>query len=115
MSMSESRISAVAIIYQPARAWTAGVLQASATAGTRTAAWAVDVAQQFGSLLAAVMGPAVLAAYSFAIWSLASNLGWTGTFPYTAGPLSNWLIWAGIAIALHAATAVLHRHVRIEK
>lgn len=113
--MFETPVSAVAIIAEPARAWTAGVLQAGANAGVRTATWFVDVAQQFGSLLSAIMGPAVLAAYSFAVWSLAANLGWTDTFPYSAGPLSNWLIWAGMAIAIHCAASVLRRHIRIER
>lgn len=115
MSMSEPRISAIAVRTEPARAWTVGVFQAGVNLGTRAGTWAVDVAQQFGSLLSALMGPAVLAGYSFAVWSLAANLGFTNTFPYAAGPLSNWLIWAGIAIAVHVAASVLQRHIAVEK
>ncbi|HEX4770171.1 MAG TPA: hypothetical protein VH351_05030 [Bryobacteraceae bacterium] len=74
-------------------------------------AWAVDTAQHFGLLLSVLMAPAVFAAYTFAAWSLAANLGWTNTFPYGSGPLSNWLIWAGFAIAVHLAAQVLRRHI----
>lgn len=113
--MPEPRIAAIAVVSEPARAWTLNLVQASIHAGTRAATWAVDVAQQFGSVLSAIMGPAILAGYSFAVWSLAANLGFTDTFPYGSGPLSNWLIWAGIAIALHVAASVLQRRVRVEK
>ena len=56
------------------------------------------------------MGPAVFSAYAFALWSLANNLGWTDTFVFAAGPLSNWLIWLGIAILVNLAASVLRRH-----
>jgi hypothetical protein len=113
--MSESRTTALAVRTEPARVWTAGVLQAATNSFVRAGAWAVDTAQQFGSLLSALMGPAVFSAYAVATWSLAANLGWTGTFPYTTGALSNWLIWAGIAAAVHLAAQILRRHTRSEK
>jgi hypothetical protein len=56
------------------------------------------------------MGPAVFSAYAFAFWSLAANLGWTNSFIFTAGPLSNWLVWVGIAILTNVAASVLLRH-----
>jgi hypothetical protein len=113
--MSETRTSALAIRIEPARIWTAGILQGTANFFVQCGTWAVEFSLRFATLLAAVMGPAVLAAYVFASWSLAANLGWTGSFPFAAGPLSNWLVWAGIAIAVHAAVAVLRRAVRAEK
>jgi hypothetical protein len=113
--MSETRTSALAIRTEPARAWTANIIQAVSNTSIRGAGWAVDTAQHFGSLLSALMGPAVFSAYAFATWSLAANLGWTNTFPYATGPLSNWLIWAGIAIAVHEAAQVLRRHTGTDK
>ena len=113
--MSDSRISAVAIRIEPARAWSVGVLQLAGASLSRAGVWAADVAQQFGSVLSALMGPAVFSAYAFAFWSLAQNLGWTATFPYAAGPLSNWLIWLAIAILVHVAADVLRRRVGTEK
>lgn len=73
-------------------------------------AWATETAQQFGALLAALMGPAVFSSYMFALWSLADNLGRTDSFVFHNGPLSNWLIWLGFAILIHVATIILRRH-----
>ena len=108
--MSEPRITAIAMFTAPARAWTSGLVQSAGAGMSRAGAWAVDTAQQFGSVLAVLMGPAVFLAYAIAVWSLAANLGWTDTFFYTGGPLSNWLVWAGIAALVHVATSVLRRH-----
>jgi hypothetical protein len=76
--------------------------------------WASDTAQQFGALLAALMGPAVFCSYVFALWSLADNLGWTDTFVFQNGPLSNWLIWLGLAILINVAATILRRHTQPE-
>jgi hypothetical protein len=102
--------AAITVRIQPAKGWTSGLSQAIVT-GTRTiGVWATDTAQQFGALLAALMGPAVFSSYVFAVWSLADNLGWTDTFVFHYGPLSNWLIWLGLAILVNVAATVLRRH-----
>jgi hypothetical protein len=109
--MSEPRTSAIAIQTEPGRAAT--VLQSlpsTRTAFSKAAVWAGDTAQKFGALVSALMGPAVFSAYAFAFWSLAANLGWTNSFIFTAGPLSNWLVWVGIAILTNVAASVLLRH-----
>lgn len=108
--MPESRTSAIALRTEPARAWAVGALQASSTALVRAGAWAGDTAQEFGTLLSALMGPAVFSAYAFAAWSLAGNLGWTDTFVFSSGPLSNWLVWVAIAIVVNVASSILKRH-----
>ncbi len=112
--MSEPRITAVALVTAPARAWTASFVQTASAGLSRTGNWAVDTAQQFASAVAVLMGPAVFSGYAFACWSLASNLGWTDTFPFSAGALSNWLVWTGIAILLHLATVILRKHTSAE-
>jgi hypothetical protein len=76
----------------------------------RGAAWAGDIAQEFGTVLSALLGPVVFCAYVFVVWSLAGNLGWTDTFVFATGPLSNWLIWLGIAVMISMAAGILHRH-----
>jgi hypothetical protein len=108
--MSESRTSAIAIRTEPARAWAIGAVQATTTVLSRAGAWAGDTAQEFGTLLSALMGPAVFSAYAFAAWSLAANLGWTDTFVFPSGPLSNWLVWLAMAIVVNAASSILKRH-----
>jgi hypothetical protein len=115
VNMAEVRTTtAIAVRVEPAKVWTTGSLQAI-TAGLRgLGAWATDTAQQFGALLAALMGPAVFSAYVFALWSLSDNLGWTGTFIFHNGPLSNWLIWLGFAILVNLAATILRRHTQPE-
>jgi hypothetical protein len=85
-------------------------VQATSTVLGRAGAWAGDTAQEFGTLLSALMGPAVFSAYAFAVWSLAANLGWTDTFVFPSGPLSNWLVWLALAIVVNAASSILKRH-----
>ncbi|MBV9761304.1 MAG: hypothetical protein JO340_12130 [Acidobacteriaceae bacterium] len=110
--MSETRTSAIAIRMEPARAWALGALQMGGNSFVRGAVWATETAQTFGSLLSALMGPAVFSAYAFTVWSLSSNLGWTDTFVFTTGPLSNWLVWLAIAILINLASSILKRHTR---
>jgi hypothetical protein len=43
----------------------------------------------------------VLSAYVFAVWSLTANIGLTNAFLWSTGPLSNWLIWLGLAVLLN--------------
>jgi hypothetical protein len=115
--MAEVRTTATAITVrvEPAKVWTIGLLQ-TVSAGLRSVGlWATDTAQQFGALLSALMGPAVFSSYMFAVWSLADNLGWTDSFVFHNGPLSNWLIWLGFAILLNLAATILRRHTQPEE
>jgi hypothetical protein len=107
--------AAVAVRTEPAKAWVFGAAQITGEILSRTGGWAADTAQQFGAVLAALMGPAVFSVYAFAFWSLASNLGWTNTFVFPSGPLSNWLIWLGLAILVSLAASVLKRHAQGER
>jgi hypothetical protein len=108
-------MTAVAVRTEPARAWVLSAAQTTGEVFGRAGAWAGDTAQQFGGLLAALMGPAILCVYAFAFWSLAGNLGWTDSFVFPSGPLSNWLIWVGLATLVSLAASVLKRHARSEK
>ncbi len=113
--MSEPRTTAVAVRAEIIRT---GVLNAAQGIGDfvgRAGVWAADTAQQFGALLSALMGPAVFSAYALAFWSLAANFGWTDTFIFTSGPLSNWLVWFAIAVLVNLASTILRRHTRSDK
>jgi hypothetical protein len=112
--MPESRTSVVAIRTEPARTWAVGAWQSTGTALGRAGVWAGETAQKFGTLLSALMAPAVFSAYAFAFWSLAANLGWTDTFVFSTGPLSNWLVWLAIAILVSVASSILKRHTQLE-
>jgi hypothetical protein len=113
--MPESRTSAIAVRTEPARTWAIGALQNTANGLSRVEIWAAETAQKFGGLLSALMGPAVFSAYAFAFWSLAANFGWTDSFVFSAGPLSNWLVWLAIAILVHVASSILKRHSQYEQ
>lgn len=113
--MDESRTSAIAIRVESTKAWGSHALQTLGSTGLRLGTWFVEIAQQFGAVLSALMGPAVFSAYALAAWSLAGNFGWTDTFLFTTGPLSNWLIWLSLAIIIHLAASILTRHTATEK
>ncbi len=110
----EPRSNVVALRAENSRSWSNVVLQSSGLALERVGVWAADTAQQFGALVAALMGPAVVSMYAFTAWSLAANLGWTDTFIFTTGPLSNWMIWLVAAVLLTMAAGILRKHSRTE-
>ncbi len=111
----EPRTTAVAIRAENIRSWPAIVLQGSAFVLERVGAWASDTAQQFGAMVAALMAPAVLSVYAVVAWCLAANLGWTDTFVFQSGPLSNWMIWMGIAVLVSLAAGILRKRSRTEQ
>jgi hypothetical protein len=107
--MAQQRSGVKADRLNPAVAWTAAFGQAAGSVFTKTGAWAVTTAQRSAAVLAVLMGPAILSVYAFAFWSLTSEMGWTDSFPFSSGPLSNWIIWAGLAAAVHSASAILRK------
>ena len=111
----EPRSTAIAIRAASIRSWPSVVLQGSVFALERVGVWAADTAQQFGAMVAALMGPAVLSVYAVVAWSLAANLGWTDTFVFKTGPLSNWMIWMGIAVLVSLAANILRKRSRTEQ
>ncbi len=114
-SMTEPQLTAVAIQPESTRTPAFNFIQSSTLVVERVGAWAGDTAQQFGVLVAVLMAPAVFSVYAFAVWALASNLGFTDTFIFTSGALSNWLIWLALAVMVHMAATVLKRHTRLDR
>ena len=110
----EPRSTAVAIRAENSRSWPTVVLQGSVFVLERIGAWAADTAQQFGTMVAALMGPAVLSVYAVVAWCLADNLGWTDSFVFRTGPLSNWMIWMGIAVLVTMAANILRKRSKAE-
>jgi hypothetical protein len=108
--MSETQITAVAVQTESTRPWSGGVWHAAAGFLSGAGSWAGDFAQRFAALLSDLMGPAVFSAYALTAWSLASGFGWTDSFLFSAGPLSNWLVWLAFAILLNFAASILKRH-----
>lgn len=111
---AEPQSTVVAIRTTNPRSWPTSILQSGILVIERVGVWAGDTAQQFGALVSALMAPAVFSAYAFAVWSLAANLGWTDSFIFSTGALSNWMVWLGLAIVVNVAASILQRHSRLE-
>ena len=107
--MTEPRVAAKADRLSPVVAWVGSLSQSVLGGLAQAGTWAVDTAQKFASLVSILMGPAILSLYAFAAWSLTAELGWTDSFPFQGGPLSNWMIWTGLAVLLHIAASILRR------
>lgn len=107
--MAQQRSGVKVARLNPAVAWTAAFTQAAGSTFAKTGTWAVTTAQKSAAVLAVLMGPAVLSVYAFAFWSLTSEMGWTDSFPFSSGPLSNWIIWAALAAAVHSASVILRK------
>ena len=58
------------------------------------------------ALMGARLGALCLCAV--AVWGLTSNLGLTMSLPWSNGPLSNWMVWLGLAIVLNVAASNIH-------
>jgi len=108
--MSETQTTAVAVQTEATRPLTGSIFQTTADLLGRTGVWAGEFAQRFAALLSDLMGPAVFSAYTLAVWSLASSFGWMQSFVFSAGPLSNWLVWLAFAVLLNFAASILKRH-----
>jgi hypothetical protein len=111
--MIEPRATAVTIQQEPNRAPAINLVRTTSLAIGRVGVWAGDTAQQFGTLVAILMGPAVFSAYAFAIWALAGNLGWTESFIFTSGALSNWIVWLSVAVLVNTAAAILRKNIPV--
>ena len=113
--MSEPQVSTMVASTEEARPLSTGLLHVVVGGVRRTIQWAANTAQQLGELLAALMGPAVVCAYAFAVWSLAQNLGWTNTFVFQSGPFSNFFIWLLIASLVSLAAGILRRRTHTDR
>jgi hypothetical protein len=60
--------------------------------------------------------PTLLCAYVVPAWALSANLSLTTAFPWSTGPLSNWMIWLVSVLLFHVLTlkvqAYLNRSAR---
>ena len=59
-----------------------------------------------------ITGPTVLSVYVFAGWSLTASIGLTNSFTWSAGPLSNWMIWLILALLFNVVAARSNRQTK---
>lgn len=60
--------------------------------------------------ISALLIPVCVLAWTFAFWALGADMNLTGSFAFSAGLLSHWQVWVGIALFLHAAAHLLNRY-----
>jgi hypothetical protein len=65
--------------------------------------------RHLASAVASLLWPAVLTAYSLALWALAAQLKLTGDFGME-GVFSHWQVWGAIALLTHFAAMTLSRY-----
>src|ERR1035437_9767301 len=61
-------------------------------------------------VLAALLPPSALAAAILALWSIAADLNWTGSFAISSGVFSHWQVWLGAAGALRTGAPTPDRY-----
>lgn len=50
-----------------------------------------------------------------ALWRIAADLNWAGSFAISAGLFSHWQVWAAIAALLQFCARVLNRYAKSEE
>jgi hypothetical protein len=63
-------------------------------------------------LLAALLTPSALLAFTMAFWIIASDLRWTGEFFLATGLFSHWQVWLCTAAILLLLSRLLDRAAR---
>jgi hypothetical protein len=62
--------------------------------------------------VAALLTPAAALAAVLAIWRIAADLNWTGSFAIARGFFSHWQVWLGTAVLLQFCARVLNRYAK---
>jgi len=60
--------------------------------------------------VAALLPPAALCAGVLALWRIAADLNWTGSFAISTGIFSHWQVWLGAAVLLQLCARALNRY-----
>lgn len=60
-------------------------------------------------VVAFVLDPAALAAFSLGLWRLTADLNWTGSFFIGQGLFSHWQVWLALAICVKLVHFSLRR------
>jgi len=68
--------------------------------------------RRFALGLAAMLTPAALLATVLALWRIAADLSWTGSFAIPEGFFSHWQVWLGAALLLQLCSYLLNRYAK---
>jgi hypothetical protein len=67
----------------------------------------VETSAQAADVLVALVTPSAVIALVMGLWRLTADLGWTETFPISAGFFSHWHVWIALAIGLKFGASAL--------
>ena len=67
----------------------------------------VATSAQAADVLVALVTPSALVASVMGLWRLTADLGWTESFPISAGFFSHWIVWIALAIGLKFGASAL--------
>jgi hypothetical protein len=67
----------------------------------------VATSAQAADVLVALVTPSAVVALVMGLWRLTADLGWTETFPISAGFFSHWMVWVALAIGLKFGASAL--------
>jgi hypothetical protein len=67
---------------------------------------------KFALGLAAMLTPAAVLAAVLALWRLAADMNWTGSFAIASGFFSHWQVWLGAAMLLQLCAHLLNRYAK---
>jgi hypothetical protein len=68
--------------------------------------------QRLAVTVAALLTPTALLAGALALWRVAADLNFAGSFAISTGPFSHWQFWLAAAIALQVCSRMLNRYGR---
>ena len=66
--------------------------------------------QRIALAVASLLTPAAFTASVLALWRLAADMSWTGSFAITSGVFSHWQVWMGVAAVLQFCSHMLNRY-----
>jgi hypothetical protein len=67
---------------------------------------------RFAVGVAGLLTPAAVLAAVLALWRIAADMQWTGSFAISDGFFSHWQVWLGAAMALQLCAFLLNRYAK---
>jgi hypothetical protein len=68
--------------------------------------------RRFAAAVAGLLTPAAVLAAALAIWGVAADMNWTGSFAISTGLFSHWQVWLGAAAVLQVCAHLLNRYAK---
>jgi len=68
--------------------------------------------RRFAAGLGGLLTPAAVLTGVVALWGMAADMNWTGSFAIHAGLFSHWQVWVGAAALLQLCAHLLNRYAR---